>query len=77
MKKIIFALAVLVSFTFGADKTIFDVCNRNICYEQIIENMKSWEWKTDIIGNKFVRIYFYDKKVLDITGRELTVKKRK
>jgi hypothetical protein len=77
MKKIIIALLVLVSLTFGGDKTIFDVCNRYVCYEQIVDNMKSWEWKTDLMGNKFVRVYFYDKSIMDITGTDLTVKPRK
>ena len=77
MKKIIFALAVLVSFTFGADKTVFDVCNSATCYQLVLENFKSLEWKTDNSGHKFVRIYFYDKKILDVNGINLTVKPRK
>ena len=77
MKKLMISLAILASVAFAADKTVFDICNDKTCYTQILENVKSLEWKTDNAGNKFVRIYFYDKKVLDITGRELTVKKRK
>ena len=77
MKKIIFALSVLVSFTFGADKTVFDVCNSTTCYQLVLDNVKSLEWKTDNSGHKFVRIYFYDKKILDVNGINLTVKPRK
>ena len=77
MKKLMISLSILASVAFAADKTVFDICNDKTCYTHILENVKSWEWKTDNAGNKFVRIYFYDKKVLDINGRELTVKKRK
>lgn len=77
MKKIIFALAVLVSFTFGADKTVFDVCNSATCYQLVLDNVKSWEWKTDNSGRKFVRFYFYDKNILDVNGNDLTVKPQK
>lgn len=78
MKKLIISLAILASVAFSANKiTVLDICNDKTCYTQILENVKSWEWKTDKDGNKFFRIYFYDKKVLDINGRELTVKKRK
>lgn len=77
MKKLIISLSILASVAFAADKTVFDICNDKTCYSQILENVKSWEWKTDKDGNKFFRIYFYDKNVLDINGRELTVKKRK
>ena len=77
MKKIIFALAVLVSFTFGADKTVFDVCNSATCYQLILDNVKNWEWKTDNSGRKFVRIYFYNKNILDVNGNDLTVKPQK
>ena len=72
------SLAIIASVAFAANKiTILDICNDKTCYTQILENVKSWEWKTDNTGNKFVRIYFFNKNVLDITGRELTVKKRK
>ena len=78
MKKLIISLAILASVAFSANKTtVLDICNDKTSYTQILENVKSWEWKTDKDGNKFFRIYFYDKKVLDINGRELTVKKRK
>lgn len=78
MKKLMFSLTIIASVAFSANKTtILDICNDKTCYTQILENVKSWEWKTDKDGNKFFRIYFYDKNVLDINGRELTVKKRK
>lgn len=77
MKKILFGLAILVSFAFAADKTVFDVCNSKTCYQQILDNVKNWEWKTDNTGNKFVRVYFYDKRILDINGNDLTVKPQK
>ena len=54
MKKLFFVLAVLVSFSFGGEKTIFEVCNDKFCYEQILENVKNYEWKTDYTGKKFL-----------------------
>lgn len=77
MKKLMISLSILASVVFAADKTVFDICNDKTCYTHILENVKSWKWKTDNAGNKFVRIYLFNKNVLDITGRELTVKKRK
>ena len=77
MKKLMISLAILASVAFASNKTVLDVCNDKTCYTQILENVKSWEWKTDNTGNRFFRIYFYDKKALDINGRELTIKKRK
>ena len=77
MKKLIISLVILASVAFASDKTALDVCNEKTCYTQILENVKSWEWKTDNSGNRFFRIYFYDKKALDINGRELIIKKRK
>ena len=79
MKKLIISLVILASVAFAADKTVtvLDVCNDKTCYAQILENVKSWEWKTYNDGTRFFRIYFFDKKALDINGRELTVKKRK
>lgn len=77
MKKLMISLAILASVAFASDKTVLDVCNDKTCYTQILENVKSWEWKTYNDGTRFFRIYFFDKKTLDINGRELTVKKRK
>ena len=77
MKKLFFVLAVLVSLSFGGEKTIFEVCNDKFCYEQILENVKNYEWKTDYTGKKFLRVYFYDKRLLDIKGENLTIKKKK
>lgn len=77
MKKLMISLAILASVAFASDKTVLDVCNDKTCYAQILENVKSWEWKTYNDGTRFFRIYFFDKKALDINGRELTVKKRK
>ena len=77
MKKLMISLTILASVAFASDKTVLDVCNDKTCYTQILENVKSWEWKTYNDGTRFFRIYFFDKKALDINGRELTVKKRK
>ena len=77
MKKLMISLSILASVAFATDKTVFDICIEKNCYTYILENVKSWELKTDNAGNKFVRIYFFNKNVFDIKGRELTVKQRK
>ena len=78
MKKIIFGiLFAALAMAFAADKLTLEVCNPNFCYLQKLENVKSWEWKTDFTGRKFVRVYFYDKKLLDIKGDNVTIKVKK
>lgn len=74
MKKLLLSIALMCVFAFSADKMVFEVCNPNFCYEQVLENVKSWEWKTDNAGKKFVRVYFYDKRILDIKGDGMTIK---
>lgn len=77
MKNIIFGILFAACMAFAADKLTLEVCNPNFCYLQKLENVKSWEWKTDFAGHKFVRVYFYDKKLLDIKGDNVTIKVKK
>lgn len=77
MKKIIFGILFAACMAFAADKLTLEVCNPNFCYLQKLENVKSWEWKTDFAGHKFVRVYFYDKRLLDIKGDNVTIKVKK
>ena len=77
MKKIIFGILLATCMTFAADKLTLEVCNPNFCYSQKLENVKSWEWTTDFTGSKFVRVQFYDKKLLDIKCDNATVNVKK
>lgn len=77
MKKIIFGILFAACMAFATDKLTLEVCNPNFCYLQKLENVKSWEWKTDFAGHKYVRVYFYDKRLLDIKGDNVTIKVKK
>lgn len=77
MKKIIFGILFATCVTFAADKLTLEVCNPNFCYLQKLENVKSWKWMTDFTGSKFVRVQFYDKKLLDIKCDNATVNVKK
>lgn len=77
MKKIITGILFAACMIFAADKLTLEVCNPNFCYQQNLENVKSWEWKKDFTGRKFVRVRFYDKKLLDIKGDNVTIKVKK
>ena len=73
MKKLFFVVAVLASFVFAEDKTVLEVCKEQFCYEHVLTDVKAMERMTDFAGNKFLRVYFYDKRVLDIKGDSITV----
>lgn len=80
MKKLFFVVAVLASFVFAEDKTVLEVCNDRFCYAHVLDDVKSMERMTDFAGNKFLRVYFYDKRILDIKGdtiKVITTKKKK
>lgn len=73
MKKLFFGIAVLVSLAFASDKTVLEVCNDRFCYSHVLDDVKSMERMTDFAGNKFLRVYFYDKRTLDIKGDTIKV----
>ena len=77
MKKFIFGILFAACLSFSADKFTLEVCNPNFCYLQKLENVKSWEWMIDFTGSKFVRVQFYDKKLLDIKCDNATVNVKK
>ena len=78
MKKILMLLLVITGFAIAAKSSVFDICNSSFCYVLTVQDAKKWEWKTDLTGRKYVRVYFYEPgKLLDIPADRLTVKLRK
>lgn len=77
MKKIIFCILFLLSAAVGKP-LVFEICNPNFCYKQIIPDAKNWIYITDDRDRKYIRVFFYEKnRLLDIyvDGKTVTVKK--
>jgi hypothetical protein len=75
-KKILIAIMLYATFSL-AKPLVLEICKPTFCYLQIIPDARSWAWTTDFNGNKFVRVYLDGKRLLDITGSNLTVKVKK
>ena len=77
MKKIIFCILLLLSAAVSKP-LVFEICNPNFCYEQIVPDAKNWIYIEDYNGRKYIRVFFYDKgRLLDIyiDGKTAKVKK--
>lgn len=69
---------MLVSFVLADKPLVFEICTPTFCYEQVIPDAKKWEYKHDLNGRKFIRVYFYDKwKLLDFYVENKQVKQKK
>ena len=78
MSKLIFIILFLIGSAFATKLLVLEICNSNFCYEQIIPDVKKWQYEYDFTGKKFIRVYFYDSnKLLDIEADGLTVKQKK
>lgn len=74
MKVILILLLPILSL---AKPLVFEVCNaNNSCYNVTTPDAKSWEWKSDYTGARFVRVYLYSG-ILDISAKNLSVKLKK
>ena len=68
---------ILLPVMAMAKPLVFDVCNPNgSCYTITTPDAKSWEWKSDYNGSKFVRVYLMNG-ILDIQASNLSVKLKK
>ena len=76
MKKFLF-LILFIAALVPAKPIVFDICYTNFCYVQVIEDAKSWQWMTDYTGKKFVRVFLFNKNILDINGHGKEIKARK
>jgi hypothetical protein len=75
MLKIFLFILVIASAVF-AKSLVFDACTPTYCYVIKTPDAKSWEWKTDYTGSKFIRVYLFDG-ILDIPAHNLSIKVRK
>lgn len=75
MLKFIAFILILTSIVV-AKTLVFDACTPTYCYVIKTPDAKSWEWKTDYTGNKFVRVYLYNG-MLDIPAHNISIKARK
>ena len=73
MKKIIFACCLLASFVFAKDLKI-DVYRGDNCYTYLISDVKDYRYIHDATGRKYLRIFKYNNKILDIFIDGMTVK---
>lgn len=76
MKKFIF-LILFIAALVPAKPLVFDICYANFCYVQIVDDAKLWQWMTDYTGKKFVRVFLFNRNILDINGHGKEIKARK
>ena len=75
--KTFFILILFIAALVPAKPLVFDICYANFCYVQVVEDAKSWQWMTDYTGKKFVRVFLFNKNILDINGHCKEIKARK
>jgi hypothetical protein len=68
MKKILLVLVLLACSVFAGKPVNVEVCRPGFCYTHVLHDVKKAEYRTDVAGNRFVRVYFLDGRLLDITG---------
>jgi hypothetical protein len=68
MKKILLILVLLACSVFAGKPVNVEVCRPGFCYTHVLHDVKKAEYRTDVAGNRFVRVYFLDGRLLDITG---------
>ena len=74
---IVLVLCILAYGTLLAADQYLKVCNSRTCYTQTVQNMKSWQWMKNADGTKFVRIFTFDGRIIDVSGQDLTVEVQK
>lgn len=68
MKKILLVLLLCACSLFAGKPVKVEVCRPGFCYTHILHDVKKAEYRTDVAGNRFVRVYFLDGRLLDIAG---------
>ena len=68
MKKILLVLGLLACSVFAGKTVKVEVCRPGFCYTHVLPDVKKAECRTDYTGKRFVRVYFLDGRLLDITG---------
>ena len=68
MKKILLVLVLLACSVFAGKPVQVEVCRPGFCYTHVLHDVKKAEYRTDVAGNRFVRVYFLDGRLLGIAG---------
>lgn len=68
MKKILPILVLLACSVFAGKPVKVEVCRPGFCYTHVLDDVRKAEYRTDYTGKRFVRVYFLDGRLLDITG---------
>jgi len=58
MKKILLVLVLLACSVFAGKPVNVEVCRPGFCYTHVLHDVKKAEYRTDVAGNRFVRVYF-------------------
>lgn len=75
MKKILIVLALLACSVFAGKPVKVEVCRPSFCYTYVLNDVRKAEYSVDLTGKRFVRVYFINGKILDITGDVKILKK--
>lgn len=67
MKKILLILALLACSVFAGKPVKVEVCRPGFCFTYVLDDVRKAEYRTDYTGKRFVRVYFLDGRLLDIT----------
>ncbi len=72
-----FLFVLLLPVIALAKPFVFEACNANeSCFLITTPDAKSWEWKTDYTGGRFIRVYL-QYGILDIPANNLSIKQKK
>lgn len=78
MKKIIAACLIAAAMSFAAAKTVtVEICQPTFCYDVTYSDVSKTEFRTDANGRKFLRIYFTYGNLVDLSGAEIKLKRKK
>lgn len=75
MKKTIIVLALLACSAFAGKTVTVEVCRPSFCYTYVLADVRKAEYGTDLTGKRYVRVFFIDGKIMDITGDVKILKK--
>ena len=74
MKKILLILVLLACSVFAGKPVKVEVCRPGFCYTYVLNDVRKAEYSVDLAGKRFVRVYFLNGKILDITGEARSLK---
>lgn len=74
MRKILLVVLLLVCSVFAGKPVKVEVCRPGFCFTYVLNDVRKAEYRTDYTGKRFVRVYFLDGRLLDITGEAKILK---